>query len=324
MDNWRLTHRFYRQELGYRGANDHTSAGPYILVESHVARSCFPNLSQGRKNDTVPILCEVEQEKEPLLLPFVYHNSKIVENRVNGRNEYRLYVADLRAAYPELVRPGNIIEITPLEVGPSGDLKLRISLVPSSDPRTGEFGPRKNNIFEKLYGKPIPTAPLIEDAVRRPVSVSETIIAKLLDLEIVLPPGRREAPSTVSAIRDAAFRKVVIDAYQNNCALTGKSMGGAGLFSVEAAHIVPVADGGSDNPRNGIPLTRDLHWAFDRGFFTFDRSNEVILHPGLAINSLWPDLGSYRLLPPSDNRLIPDSSALEWHRRNVFGRFASM
>lgn len=41
----------------------------------------------------------------------------------------------------------------------------------------------------------------------------------------------------------------------------------AGLREVEAAHVVPVSEGGTDDLRNGIALTQTLHWAFDRGLF---------------------------------------------------------
>ena len=37
---------------------------------------------------------------------------------------------------------------------------------------------------------------------------------------------------------------------------------------LEAAHIVPVEDGGSDDPRNGILLSPNAHRAFDAGMWT--------------------------------------------------------
>lgn len=33
---------------------------------------------------------------------------------------------------------------------------------------------------------------------------------------------------------------------------------------VEAAHIHPFSEAGDDDPRNGLALTPDLHWAMDR------------------------------------------------------------
>jgi hypothetical protein len=37
---------------------------------------------------------------------------------------------------------------------------------------------------------------------------------------------------------------------------------------VEAAHIHQHADSGNDDPRNGLALTPDAHWLFDRGLWT--------------------------------------------------------
>jgi predicted restriction endonuclease len=50
---------------------------------------------------------------------------------------------------------------------------------------------------------------------------------------------------------------------------------------LQAAHIIPTELGGSDNPTNEIPLSRNLHWAFDRGFFTIDEDYTVKVHPSV-------------------------------------------
>ena len=34
--------------------------------------------------------------------------------------------------------------------------------------------------------------------------------------------------------------------------------------SVEAAHIHPFSEAGGDDPRNGLALTPDMHWAMDK------------------------------------------------------------
>lgn len=82
-------------------------------------------------------------------------------------------------------------------------------------------------------------------------------------------PRRIELSSR--AIRDSMFRERVLRAYGSRCALTGlRLVNGGGAAEVEAAHIVPVAYGGPDKVRNGIALTRSVHWMFDRLLITFD------------------------------------------------------
>jgi putative restriction endonuclease len=59
--------------------------------------------------------------------------------------------------------------------------------------------------------------------------------------------------------RDANFRKAVLNAYENRCAVTRAQM-----KLVEAAHILPVpAEGSSDHVSNGIALSPTLHRAYD-------------------------------------------------------------
>lgn len=66
-------------------------------------------------------------------------------------------------------------------------------------------------------------------------------------------------------IREASFRKNVIDAYENTCAVTRlKLVNGGGKAEVQAAHIWPVAEGGPDVVQNGIALSATVHWLFDR------------------------------------------------------------
>ena len=53
--------------------------------------------------------------------------------------------------------------------------------------------------------------------------------------------------------RDAAFAVSVKAAYSNTCAMTGlQIINGGGRAEVQAAHIRPVAAGGSDSVRNGL------------------------------------------------------------------------
>lgn len=66
-------------------------------------------------------------------------------------------------------------------------------------------------------------------------------------------------------IRDAVFRRSVLDAYDNRCAVTGlRILNGGGKAEAQAAHIVPVADGGPDVVQNGLALSGTVHWLFDR------------------------------------------------------------
>lgn len=65
-------------------------------------------------------------------------------------------------------------------------------------------------------------------------------------------------------VRSAAFRRVVLDAYDFTCAATGERVVVDGAAMVQAAHIRPFADTGDNDPCNGMALTPDMHWAMDQ------------------------------------------------------------
>lgn len=66
-------------------------------------------------------------------------------------------------------------------------------------------------------------------------------------------------------IRDASFRRNVLAAYDQRCAVTGiRMINGGGRAEAQAAHIWSVAAGGPDVVCNGIALSGTIHWLFDR------------------------------------------------------------
>src|SRR5271166_5711235 len=61
-----------------------------------------------------------------------------------------------------------------------------------------------------------------------------------------------------------AFRVVVTDNYHRRCAVTRERT----LPALEAAHIMPFAEGGEHEASNGVLLRRDIHSLFDAGYVT--------------------------------------------------------
>lgn len=122
--------------------------------------------------------------------------------------------------------------------------------------------------------------------------------------------------------RDAAFSRQVKAAYGDRCAFTGLIMrNGGGRSEVDAAHIKPVGDGhnGTDSIRNGLALSKTVHWMFDRGLVSID-SDYKILTAGSSV----PDqmktlfLKSGEVLIPDDLHSRPHPAFLDYHRNNIF------
>jgi len=81
-----------------------------------------------------------------------------------------------------------------------------------------------------------------------------------------LPVRERVNQLTNRAIRDRNFRKTVLRAYGERCAITGlRLINGGGRAEVQAAHIQPVEQNSPDIVSNGLALSGTAHWMFDRG-----------------------------------------------------------
>lgn len=132
--------------------------------------------------------------------------------------------------------------------------------------------------------------------------------------------GIRRSVFAARSLRDAAFSKIVRQAYNKTCAMTGLQLvNGGGRCEIEAAHIRPVEDNGPDSPRNGLALSRTVHWLFDRGFLSLEDDGAILqaskLVPDPVKRLLNPE---GRILSPNDLNLAPHRVFLKWHRDNKF------
>jgi|CXWL01.1.fsa_nt_gi putative restriction endonuclease len=122
--------------------------------------------------------------------------------------------------------------------------------------------------------------------------------------------------------REAAFASRVKRAYDATCAFTGLNMrNGGGRSEVEAAHIRPVGDGhsGPDSVRNGLALSRTVHWMFDRGILSVDSDHRILKAKGLVPEPVLRLLNpSGEILAPGSERERPHRAFLEYHRNRIF------
>ncbi len=126
--------------------------------------------------------------------------------------------------------------------------------------------------------------------------------------------------------RDDAFRDVVLDAYDFTCAVTGQRFKSDRLVEAQAAHIIAKEKKGTDDPRNGLSLSRSVHWAFDAGIFTISDQYEVLINPKAKLariqNFSLFEVDRKPILLPKDGQFRPHLDALAWHKEAVFDRFA--
>jgi putative restriction endonuclease len=126
---------------------------------------------------------------------------------------------------------------------------------------------------------------------------------------------------TSRIVRDRTFRRIVLNAYDRRCAVTGlKLINGGGRAEVDAAHIRPVEANGPDIINNGIALSGTAHWMFDRGLISLSDELEILI--SRQVN----DIESVRALVNKNGcALLPRGSSqrphphfLSWHREHCF------
>jgi len=127
---------------------------------------------------------------------------------------------------------------------------------------------------------------------------------------------------TISRVlRDRVFRRVVLRAYDERCAVTGiRLINGGGRAEVAAAHIRPVEKNGPDIVSNGIALSGTAHWMFDRGLINFADDLRILVsrqtNDPESIRSLINKSGL--ALHPTRVSDRPHPHFLQWHRENCF------
>lgn len=141
-----------------------------------------------------------------------------------------------------------------------------------------------------------------------------------------LPFGVEQSRDRVSFIasrivRDRIFRRVVLRAYDERCAITGlKLINGGGRAEVDAAHIRPVEADGPDIVNNGIALSGTAHWMFDRGLIGLSDDLEILVSRQVndpdAVRAFINKGG--RASPPLRGVERPHPRFLQWHRENCF------
>lgn len=122
-------------------------------------------------------------------------------------------------------------------------------------------------------------------------------------------------------VRDRNFRKNVLHAYGERCAMTGlRLINGGGRAEVEAAHIRPVEHDGPDIVSNGLALSGTAHWMFDRGLVGV--ANDLTILVSRQSND--PDAvkgiinASGKLIVPERPGNRPRPEFLTWHREKCF------
>lgn len=177
--------------------------------------------------------------------------------------------------------------------------------------------PLSRDDFNKIVQQGLnDTTPLLPRVDQPALEANEDQVPFQLEQE-----RERVSSLTSRILRDRVFRKVVLRAYDQRCAVTGlKLINGSGRAEVAAAHIRPVEERGPDIVSNGIALSGTAHWMFDRGLISLADDRQILV--SRQVND--PD--GVRALINKDGRAIeprrasdrPHPHFLRWHRHYRF------
>ena len=129
---------------------------------------------------------------------------------------------------------------------------------------------------------------------------------------------RRRPVEVLQRLGQGAFRILVTDLYERRCAITREKA----LPVLQAAHIQPVASGGSHRLSNGLLLRSDVHTLFDRGYLTITPERRVRVSRRLKADfdngEHYYQLEGNTLWVPQSPEAQPRRDLLEWHSDTVF------
>ena len=123
--------------------------------------------------------------------------------------------------------------------------------------------------------------------------------------------------SNLESVRSPAFRRVVTQIYDYRCAATGvRLLLPSGEAMVQAAHIHPFSEAADDDPRNGLALTPNIHWAMDKNLIA--PGPDRLWHVSKVLDRRIPDfsmlcsLEGMPLFLPAELRFAPKEESLVW------------
>lgn len=126
--------------------------------------------------------------------------------------------------------------------------------------------------------------------------------------------------------RDRAFRIIITSQYEYYCAVCGNKLPTPrGIYLADAAHIIPKHSQGTDDPRNGVCLCGNCHWAFDEGVISIEPKNLSVVTASY-LKKVWQDTSIQNIVkydgkeirPVTNPDYSPSKTALEWHNHQVF------
>jgi len=139
--------------------------------------------------------------------------------------------------------------------------------------------------------------------------------------ETVLKGEPDKIKETKSTYRSTAFTRIIREIYDYRCAACGLRLNLNGLVIIDAAHLIPFSESQDDDPRNGIALCKNHHWAMDK--FLIVPGTDKLWHVSPELDDRIEgckeiiSLNKRKILLPHKEKYYPKSESLTWRYKRI-------
>lgn len=312
------------QELGSVGADGIPKRGRYIYIsKDQRVLSFFPPLSNSVLNDSalIPIIPLYQKSSNKVYCNYIYHNDKYCLDK-GSRDEFRIYCNKALESNQYLFKENDIFILKKESVHLDGHEQMVYFLELVSDTDSDLYKMCDKWIADSTIRGAHAVMDVEIPEMTKKISdiMNNGDVEVVIDKEVTKKVQAQETDAMANLFNASTFRDFVMVGYEKKCAITGTVIKYENFMNLEAAHIKPKSHGGKFLPNNGFALCRDLHWAFDKGFFTIDSELRIKVHPKTTSEYLWSFDGK-RIHIPSNPFFIPDLENIKYHNQAVYGLF---
>ncbi|PMZ70544.1 HNH endonuclease [Pseudomonas sp. FW305-70] len=151
----------------------------------------------------------------------------------------------------------------------------------------------------------------ISNPVEEALAVAEDAAeqAAIFDPTDVADARKRVTADIIRRRGQPAFRKALMDAYGDACAITGCNLPAV----LEAAHVHPYKGDHTNVVSNGLLLRADIHTLFDLGLIAIESETMVVRVSPKLEDTDYGKLDGSPLRHPKQNSHRVNPEALDWH-----------
>jgi hypothetical protein len=298
--------KLYSNELGWRSGKPN-KAGKFLFVsKKENVVDFFPQHQPDEVDPSMSLGIIAHDKKRLVNAEYIYHNNE--KSRHQGKDR-RIYLNEEIDPDGSYFQPGHYVVFFKYFDEIDKEIKFILYRFTPDHPEYEKL----EKITEQKNHKIFNNLDFIKTFDR---SYEESIISKKTQTRITSRLARN--------IHDLysnqqEFRFAIRTIYDDKCCILGDSIDTGETINCEAAHIKPFSTGGNHAAKNGLLLSRDLHWAFDKGCFTIDQSYEIKVHKKMKSSSLGKYDGKKIKLPNKD--FWPSIKNITYHNQEIFLKF---